>query len=151
MHLFRLLSLVQGSGCFLHAFFFLLNVYILGAQHIPVTTRKRNILISAWGAPSGEKGAGRGFTVQHWQLEMYKTGQPCKRNRSINAVLWDAQKSNISLDEQKDWQHRLGIFFSLFCFFTTSSIPSDSSSHSPVYSCSTNSTKCWGYHWLQQL
>lgn len=119
MHLFRLLSLVQGSGCFLHSFFFLRCIYIRCPTH-PCDNQKKKyphfcLRSSSWG-----KWVGRGFTVQHWQLEMYKTGQPCKRNRSISAVLWYAQKSNISLDEQKDWQHRLGFFslvLPLYCFF----------------------------------
>lgn len=121
MHLFRLLSLVQGSGCFLHAFFLKKKCIYIRCPTRPCDNQKNKYLHFCLRSSSWGKWVGRGFTVQHWQLEMYKTGQPCKRKRSINAVLWHAQKSNISLDEQKDWQHRLGFFFSfvlpLYHFF----------------------------------
>jgi len=38
--------------------------------------------------------------MQRCQPEMYKTGQPCKRNRSLSAALGYAQKSSVNLDEQ---------------------------------------------------
>ena len=85
---------------------------------------------------------------------MYETGQPCKRNESVNATLWYAEKSNINFDEREDCQHRLGLFFSFI-------LPLYLFSHSLWFSIALpflhattvpeQHMKSLGNHWLQQL
>lgn len=68
MHLFKLLSLVQGSSCFLYAlpplFFFFLMLYISCPTTYPCDNWKKEIPpFYAWGAPAGKKWVGWGFAM----------------------------------------------------------------------------------------
>lgn len=104
----------RALAAFCMPFFSLLNVYILGAQHIPVTTRKRNILISAWGAPSGEKGLGEVSQCSTGSLKCIKLDSPA---REIDLSMLCYESSEIKY--QFRWAERLAAQawdLLLFCF-----------------------------------
>lgn len=81
-------------------FFFFFNLDILAAQHIPVTTGKRNIPFSARGAPAGENGLGEFSQRGTSNLKCMKLDSPAREIHLSMSPCGMPRNQISNLDEQ---------------------------------------------------